>query len=517
MNKSYDIIVIGGGHNGLTTATILAKKGMKVLLLEKNKFLGGIASGHEFIPGYRTTGLVHDTSGVRTSVLKQLGLEQFGLKIKNARPDAAILAKDGRGIFLPSDRNKAIEEITKISKDDGEAYRDYRIFIDEIGKFLFPLLNEIPPDLIQFGTKELFALGKKGLALKKLGKKTMTELLKVGPMSVADFLNERFETEFLKAGLLGPSIYASYTGPWSSYTTLNLLMWEVCAREHIVGGPQALVNALEKAAISAGVVIKLQSEVSSINVDKHGMVTGITLKDGAVENSPIVASSCTPQHTFLDLLAPNVIDYPLERSIQNYRSRGTTAKVNIALSNKVKFKFKSDDTIEYARTGNSIDEMEKAFDSVKYRKFSDHPILDIHVPSVSDPTVAPDGHSVLSILVHFAPYHFDAGWNKEQKDRLKDNVEDMLLDYIENSRDEIVGCEVLSPVDFEDQFNLTNGHIFHGEHAVDQLITRPIPYCARYDTPIKGLYLSGSGAHPGGGITCAPGFLAAERIIKHKD
>lgn len=513
MSKKYDIVVIGGGHNGLTAATILAKKSKKILLLEKRSVLGGIAAGEEFFPGYRTAGLLHDTSGVRSKVIKALNLEKLGLKIKKSRATVSILSKDGKCLHLYSDIEKASKEIANFSKKDAEAYKEYREFINKISGFINGLMDEMPPDLNNLGGKQIWELAKKGMALKKLGKKTMMEFLKVAPMSVADFLNEKFDTDFIKAGLAGPSIYGSFTGPWSSYTTLNLLLWECTANECIIGGPQALVAALEKAAKEAGVDIRTDGDVDKISLDENRNVSGVKLGNGEEILAPIVASSCTPSETFYELLLPNQIDYSLEHAIQHYRSRGTTAKVNLAINNQISFNGSS--SVEFARTGNSFDDMERAFDSAKYRQFSDEPILDIHIPSTADSSLAPSGHAVVSILVHFAPHHFEEGWSDKTKNKLLNNTISTLEHYVPDVSSSVVGSEVLSPVDLEERYSLTNGHIFHGEHAVDQLITRPIPSCARYETPVSGLYLCGSGSHPGGGITCMPGYLGAKMILKN--
>lgn len=513
MSDKYDIIVIGGGHNGLTAAATLARKNKKVLLLEKRSVLGGLAAGEEFYPGYRTTGLLHDTSGVRSKVIKDLNLEKFGLKTKQARSTVSILSKDGKCLHLHSDVEKASKEIANFSPKDAEAYKDYRAFINSISGFINGLMDEMPTDLSNLGGKQIWELTKKGMALKKLGKKTMMEFLKVVPMSVADFLNEKFEMDFIKAGIAGPAIYGSFSGPWSSYTSFNLLLWECTANECIIGGPQALVVALEKAANDAGVDIRTNAEVDKILIDENRNVSGVKLVNSEKFLTPIVASSCTPRETFYNLLLPNQIDYSVEHGIQHYRSRGTTAKVNLAMNKVISFNGTS--SVEYARTGNSFDDMERAFDSVKYRQFSDEPILDIHIPSLTDSSLAPSDHSVVSILVHFAPHHFDEGWSDNTKSKLFNNTMNTLEHYIPDVSSSVVGSEVLSPVDLEERYGLTNGHIFHGEHAVDQLITRPIPSCARYETPISGLYLCGSGSHPGGGITCMPGYLGAKMILKN--
>lgn len=512
MGNKYDIIVIGGGHNGLTAATALAKKSKKVLLLEQRPILGGIAAGEEFYPGYQTTGLLHDTSGVRSQVIKALNLEKFGLKTKNARPAVSLLSKDGDSLQLRPDMEATIAGISKFSQKDANNYIIYRAFIDKISGFIGKLMNEIPPDLNNLGSKQLWDLAKKGMAMKKLGKKTMMEFLKVAPMAVADFLNEKFETDFIKAGIAGPSIYGSYTGPWSSYTTFNLLLWECTANECVIGGPQALIRSLENAANEAGVDIRTDTQVDKIMLDENRKVSGVKLAGGEEITAPIVASSCTPHETFHELLLPNQIDYALEHGIKHFRSRGTTAKVNLAVNREISFNGVSG--VEFARTGNSFDEMERAFDTVKYRKFSDEPVLDIHIPTIENPELAPKGHAVVSILVHFAPHHFEEGWSDDSKNELLNHVLKTLKQYVPDISTSLVGSEVLSPVDLESRHNLTNGHIFHGEHAIDQLITRPVPSCARYVTPINGLYLCGSGSHPGGGITCMPGYLGAKMLLK---
>ncbi|MCH8316912.1 MAG: NAD(P)/FAD-dependent oxidoreductase [Bacteroidetes bacterium] len=524
MNQ-YDVIIIGGGHNGLTTAALLAKKGKKVILLERRNILGGLAAGEEFHPGYRTTGLLHDTSGVRQSVIKALQLEKYGLKTSSERAAFVLLSKEGQGVSISSNTKETAESIERFSKKDAAAYIEYRDFIDRISGFFGNLL-QMPPDIEDLGPKQLWVLAKKGLALRLLGKKTMLELLRAAPMCVADFLNERFETDFLKAGIAAPAIYGSFTGPWSAGNTLNLLLWECTAKNNITGGPQALILALENAAKDAGVEMRTDACVQKILLNQEGRVEGVEIsgssssnKEKEVINAPVVAASCTPKETFLNLLASNEIEYRLENSIAHIRSRGTTAKVNLALNKPLELRIENsvpgtrDRIVEFAHTGNSLDEMEKAFDCVKYRTFSDELILDIHLPTVSNPQLAPEGHCVVSILAHFVPLNLDGGWTDEQRKKLGDKVVKCLEQYAPNVSESIAGREILSPVDLEERYGLTEGHIYHGEHAADQFITRPVPSCARYATPIPGLYLCGSGSHPGGGITCAPGALAAKAIL----
>ncbi|MBL4904998.1 MAG: NAD(P)/FAD-dependent oxidoreductase, partial [Flavobacteriaceae bacterium] len=364
--SKYDIIVIGGGHNGLTAATILSKKGKKVLVVEKRNVLGGIAAGEEFHSGYSTTGLLHDTSGVRQKVIKDLQLEKHGLIIENSREDVTILSKDGKSITIQSDMNATATSIGRFSTIDAESYKDYQEFLKKISKVINDLMDNPPPnvDIENLTMASLVVLAKKGMMLKGLGNKTMMELLKVAPMSVADFLNEKFETNFLKAGLAAPALYGSYAGPRSAYSTINLMLLECASRVHIKGGPQALINALQKAAEQTGVEIRTEAEVEKILLDNDGIACGVRLKGGDEVFSKKVVASCTPKETFLNLFDDFELEYELDYWINKIRSRGTTAKVNLAINSSVKL---NDEVIEYARTGNSFDEMEKAFDPVKYK------------------------------------------------------------------------------------------------------------------------------------------------------
>lgn len=511
--SKYDVIVIGGGHNGLTTATLLAQKGKRVLLFEKRDILGGIGAGEEFHPGYSTAGLLHDTSGIRMDVVKMLSLEKFGLKVIPQRAEYTLLSKDGKSIVINDDPLNSSESIKNISEKDAASYIEYRAFINKVGKVINNLMDNAPPDIDieNLTMASLVVLAKKGMLLKGLGNETMMELLKVAPMCVADFLNEKFETEFLKAGLAAPALYGAYSGPWSAYSTINLLLYECAARCQVEGGPSALINALEKAAENAGVTIKKGTPVERILLDSQGKACGVRIQGGEEIFSQKVASSCTPQETFLNLFEDMELEYEFDFWIRKIRSRGTTAKINLAVNDKVLL---NGNETEYARTGNSIDEMEKAFDPVKYREVTDSPFLDIYLPTISNPSLAPDGHSVVSILAHQVPYDFDKQWNEESKNKLYRDILNQLEIYSPQISEKVVGSEILSPRDLEERYSLTNGHIFHGEHFVDQLITRPVPSCANYRTPVEGLYLCGSGSHPGGGITCAPGSLAAKEILK---
>jgi phytoene dehydrogenase-like protein len=512
-NDTYDIIVIGAGHNGLTAAALLAKQGRKVLVLEQRSIIGGLAAGEEFHPGYHYDGLLQDTGQVRAQVVRALDLKSHGLKISPRRPPVLALDLEGRGMLLGNKDRHTAKEIGFYSPEDAGQYLKYRKFIKHVGGVVNRIFDAPPPAVESPDGRTLWDLFRTGFALRRLGKTTMLEFLRVAPMCAADWLNEWFENDHLKAALAGAALSGNFAGPWSPGTAFNLLLWECCAKHSIKGGPRSLIAALEKAAQSQGVEIRTESEVSEVQVC-GGQITGVVLKSGEHIQAPIVGASCDPRHTFLDLVPGNQVENWQERRIQHIRGTGTTAKVNLALNTQLEFNGRSREKIAFARTGHHLDQIEKAFDTCKYGQFSAEPILDIHIATVSNPDLAPPGHSVVSILVHFVPYRLQPQWDQDQTEKLGDTVVATLSQYAPAVSQAIVAREVLSPVDLEARYGLVRGHILHGEHALDQLILRPTPECARYQTPIKGLYLCGSGSHPGGGITCGPGALAASVIAK---
>ncbi len=510
---NYDVIVIGGGHNGLTTAALLAQAGRRVLVLEKNDTVGGLARQEEFHPGYKTAGLLHDTGGVRMDLIKKLNLQAHGLRTTGKRAPVSLLSNNGKAITLHADVDASVRSIERVSEKDARAYRQYRGLIDKIGPWIGKLLNEPQPDLMAPSPGEMMRLLGSGLGLRRLGKKTMRELLKIIPMCVADFLNEHFETDFLIAGMAVPAIQGSFNGPWSSFTTMNLLLWESTSKEQVLGGPAALAFALEKAAVHNGVEIRTGAEVARLVLADSGTVEGVRLDSGEQIDAPLVAASCTPKEVFLHLLTSREVGPKLEADISHLRCRGTTAKVNLALDKKIQWKAETERPIAFARTGNHVDEMERAFDAVKYRRCSETPVLDIFVPTVSNSDLAPEGHEVVSILAQFAPYERDGGWTEAAKEEFADRVVARLAQHTSGLEASIVARHISTPSDMEAQYNLTGGNLFHAEHAIDQLLGRPVPSCAGYRTPIPGLFLCGSGSHPGGGITCAPGALASRAIL----
>ena len=444
----YDTIVIGAGHNGLTAANILAKSGRQVVILEKRDRIGGLASRDEFHPGYQTAGVLHDTTAVRRRVVDQLELKKFGLELLREPYPTLVPEKDGPGYLHWRDPGKAQSEIAGRSQSDAEQYRAYRAFLRRIGPVVRKVFDEFPPDSQSIQLSDLWDLGKKALSLRMLGKADMMEVLRIGPMCVADWVTEWFETEILRAAVAGPAVMHDMTGPWSPGTTLNLILGETQNGSAIKGGPAALVESLERAAVANGVEIRTDARVARLNL-QDGAVSGVTLTNGEVLDSNQVAAACDPKQLFLKLIPPQFMTMEFERNIRHFRTRGTTAKIDLALASYPEFAGRPELQPVFIRTGTSIDDLERDFDPVKYREFALRPMLDINVPTLESPHLAPTGHHVFSIQAHWIPYELEGSWSEEAKDRLVEGVLDTLEGYFPQIRSSLVGSRVLSPVDIE--------------------------------------------------------------------
>ena len=496
------VIVIGGGHNGLTAATVLAKAGRKVILLEAAASLGGLARGEGFHPGFRTAGLLHDASGLRPSIAKALSLKSHGLRFRD-EPMVQTVPGDA-GIV----RLRGPEISGAVSDDDALAYREFMRFLTRLKKPLGRVLSKTPPSPLG----NLSALVIPALGIRRLGARDMMELLRVPSMCVADWMRDHFTSEPLSAAIAHGALLGSMAGPWSPWTAANLLFEGAARQRDVLGGPAALVASLERAATAAGVDVRCGARVGRILVGSDG-VEGVELEGGEKIEAVFVLSTCDPKTTFLDLVGPRILSNSVLGSIGSIRTRGTTAKLNIALTGSLLDS--EGQKVELMRTGASLDDLERAFDAAKYRQMSRRPILDIRVPSDDDPGLAPAGHSVVSILAHYAPYNLEGGWTDEAKAQFQAAALGVLEENCPGTRERIVATQLLSPADIEAEYLVTDGHIYHGEHAPDQLLfMRPTIDMADYRTPIAGLYLGASGCHPGGGITCAPGYLGAKTLVR---
>jgi phytoene dehydrogenase-like protein len=503
----YDAVVIGAGLNGLTAATALARAGRKIVVLEQRAAPGGLAAGEEFHPGYRSAGLLHDTSGLLSEAVEQLDLARHGLRRADQLPSVYCPAR-GDGLLLHHDPGRAAASLN----GDAAHYAHYRALLSRLRPFARTLFADLPPDWLAEGLTDLRTLLSRGLAFRRLGKVDMMELLRIAPMSLNDWLAEQFDNPQLQAALALPALHGCFAGPWSPGTAGPLLRHETLAGGAVAGGPAAIVDALTAAARSEGVDLRTSKPVAKVVIE-NGRASGVACEDGVTIHARIVVSSCDPKQTLLRFV--DVKEWPPEfaQHIRAYRTRSLTAKVNLALNRPLRFRARPDLDVEFARTAQSLLELERAFDAAKYGHFSDTPVLDIYVPTVSNPALAPPGHAVVSILVFGVPYDLHGGWTDARRKELGDAVVGRLSDCAKDLESSVVAREVLAPPDIESRYGTTGGHIYHGEHGLDQLLVRPAPQCARYATPIAGLYLCGSGTHPGGGLTCAPGLIAARTVL----
>lgn len=509
----YDAIVLGAGPNGLAAAARLAKAGKKVLLLERGSQPGGLSAKREFHPGYSVPGILHDEALTTKTAANLLDLERHGLKFRTA-PATYIAEQGGPGILLSADATTTANAIAQRSRHDGDNYTLYRSFLTRIQPVFEKILSEDPPPLTPSGWKEVLGLARRGLVALKLKRKEMIELARVAPMCVADFLNEKFETPLLVEALAAPAVASTWSGPWSAGSNTNLLLRECTGGESLAGGPAALVAALFAAAKAAGAELRTNSEVSRIRLSSSGAVAGVTLASGETIDAPVVVSSADPKKTMLSLVAPGSLPITIEEEFRRFRARGSAAKVHLALSGPLELPAASGNHEAIRIGGGHVDDLERAFDAIKYRQFSARPNLDVRVPTVADTTLAPHGHHVVSILSSYAPYTLEGGWTEAAKKALGETVLGELERHAPTVRERIVAMEVLSPTDLEQEFALTGGQIHHGELALDQLLVlRPAPSAARYATSVPGLYLGGAGNHPGGGVRPTAGLLAAAAAL----
>jgi phytoene dehydrogenase-like protein len=524
MSEPSDIIVIGAGHNGLVTAAYLAKAGFKPLVLERRAVIGGACVTEEVHPGFRCSTLAQNPGPLFPQIVKDLRLEAHGLELINPAVRLWAPNLNSRSPCIYGDTMRTAESLAEVSTKDARNYRDFVATFARIGGAISPLLAMTPPDIDNPSTSELWNLGKLGWAIRGLGKKDEYRLLRYGPMAVADLAAEWFETEALRAIVAARGIFGAFAGPWSAGTSAAVLMQAatdgnaIAPTSFVKGGMGGLTQALTKAATGAGVEVRTSAEVAAIRIT-DGRTSGVVLVSGEEISAHAVVSNADPRTTFLKLIDAGELDPSFLTKIRNYRAHGAVAKVHLALSALPQFATLNGDSSEKLsgriHIGPDIDYLERAFDAAKYDDFSPQPYMDITIPSLTDSTLAPKGAHVMSIHVQFAPYQLKNGdWNS-RREELGDAVVEVLSDYAPNLKELIVQRKVITPLDLEQTYGLSGGHIHHGEMALDQLFAfRPLIGWARYRTPIEGLFLCGAGTHPGGGVTGMPGLNSSREIVK---
>jgi phytoene dehydrogenase-like protein len=522
---THNIIIIGAGHNGLVTAFYLAKAGFKPLLLERREIVGGACVTEEFYPGFRCSTLATSTGPLLAQIVRDLRLERHGVEF--IKPAVRVFSPNvnGPSITIYDDPKRTADELASASAQDATKYPEFVSTFARVGRALAPLLTMTPPNIDKPAKSELWNLGKLGWGIRGLGTKDEYRLLRYGPMAVADLAAEWFETELLRATVAARGIFGAFAGPWSAGTSAALLLQAatdghaIAPSSFVKGGLGVLTQALAKAATEAGAEIRTNAEVVSVSI-RDGKAAGVVLANGEEIPAWATVSNADPGVTLLELLAYGELEPGFLNKIRNYRAHGTVAKVHLALSALPKFTGLNDEDVCEKLSGRihigpDIDYLERAFDAAKYGDFSPRPHLDITIPTLTDPSLAPKGAHVMSIHAQFAPYKLkDGDWNSRSEE-LGDAVVGVLTDYAPKLKESIVARQVITPLDLEQTYGLRGGHIHHGEMSLDQLFAfRPLIGWARYRTPIKGLYLCGAGTHPGGGVTGAPGMNASREIIK---
>jgi phytoene dehydrogenase-like protein len=523
--NNYDAIIIGGGHNGLTCAAYLAWAGKKVLVLERRHVLGGAAVTEEIYPGFKFTVCSYVVSLLRPEIIHELQLAKHGLHIMPYHT-AFVPMENGDYFAYYADAASTREEIKRHSRRDADKYPEFNQMMYEMAFAVKPVLGMVPPDPASPGLSGLRTLQQFGRHLQSLGKEKFHQLTKIMTMSAVDFLAEWYETDVLKAlsalnGIIGTMLGPS--SPGTAYVLLHHYMGELdgafTAWGWQRGGTGGVSEAIASAARSFGAEIRCNAPVAQV-VAKNGRATAILLENGDELHAPIIVSGTDPYVTFRKLVDEKELPGDLVQAIDNFKFRGSSGKVNLALDALPEFTAMRDKSLltGMIEIAPSLDYLERAYDEAKYGGFSSRPYMDIVIPSTIDPTMAPPGKHVMSIFVQYASYHMpEHGTRDEQREAFGTAVINTLSEFVPNLKEIILHKQVLTPWDLEQMIGLTEGNIFHGELTLDQLFfLRPAAGWANYRTPIRGYWQCGSGTHPGGGITGGPGRLAALEILRSK-
>ena len=523
--KSYDAIIVGGGHNGLVCAAYLAKAGRKVLVLEKRHVLGGAAVSEEIFPGFTYSVCSYVVSLLRPWIIRDLNLVEHGYQTIPLECSFSPYP-DGRSLCRWSDADETRREISRFSTRDAEIYGTYGTTMARLAAFAKPIIDAPAPNPASFNPRELFEMLRLGKNLRDLPADLLEQELGLMTMSAVDFLDAWFESDQLKAPMACSGIIGTFQGvrsPGTAYVLLHHYMGEIDGAFRswgfTRGGTGGVSNAIASSARSFGAEIRTSAGVDHMIVER-GKCRGVVLQDGEEIRARTVVSGLDPRLTFMGLIGEEFLPTEFVSELKRFRFRGSSGKVNLALDRIPEFACRPGDSSHLRgdiAIAPSIEYLERAYDEAKYGKFSRRPYINVVIPSLVDSTLAPPGKHVMSCFVQYAPYDLEGGADKwpEQREAFGDTVIDTLEEYIPDIREIILHRQVLTPWDLEQEFGLTEGNIFHGELSLEQLaFLRPVSGWAQYKTPIDSLWMCGSGTHPGGGIMGAPGALAASAMLK---
>jgi phytoene dehydrogenase-like protein len=522
---AFDAIVVGAGHNGLVTACYLARAGLRVLVLERRYLVGGACVTEEAFPGYKVSTAAYVTSLFRKEIVRDLRLSEHGFEVVPRNPSSFTPYPDGRSLLLGPDPALNHREISKFSRRDAERYPQYEAMLERVADLVEPTLTMTPPDLLRPGLRGLWRLLRLGRSFQRLGP-AASEAIEILTGAARTVLDRWFESEELKGTLATDAIIgamASPSMPGTAYVLFHHVMGETDGQRgvwgYVRGGMGGLTQALARAAQGLGAVIRCEADVARILV-RDGRVAGVALQDGDEYRAPIVASNADAHVTFTRLVDARALPAEFLAAVKRIGYDSASLKINVALAELPSFLACPGTEPGPHHRGTihlcpDLDSIERAYDDAKYGRPSERPILECTIPSVVDPTVAPPGQHLMSMFVQYAPYALREGSWDQLREGFADRCFALLDEYAPNFRRSVLARQVLTPLDLERTFNLTGGNIFQGAMIPGQLFSfRPVPGYAGYRTPVRGLYLCGAAAHPGGGVMGAAGWNAAREILR---
>jgi len=525
-NSIYDAIVIGAGHNGLTAAAYLAGAGLSTLVLERREIVGGCCVTEEIAPGCRVSTTSYIASMLRPEVISELRLADFGLRMIPCDPAIQVPFPDGHVVPWWMDRERARQEFAKISAKDADRFVQVDDQLKKLARYLQPFFLEPPPEIGTTtinGWADLFRVGKR---FRGISSNEISQLVSFLTGSLGEFLDNNYESEQIKTMFLANNVYGKHGGPYQPGTAIGLLFHLRSGGEHelqgffghVMGGMGSITQALAATGRKRGVEIRTSSPVAQIEV-RNGRARSVVLEDGTEVRGRMILSNADPKRTFLKMLPSSDLPEDFLNAVRGIKMQGPCAKVNMVLDQEPRFTGTSPHATPLERTFYtlvpSLEFAERCYDIAKFGEIREQLWVDCVVSSNADDSLAPPGKHILTCFVQYVPYHLrDGSWD-DKRELLGDRVVKKIAEYAPNVTGAVVARQVLTPLDLERTYGLTEGNIFHGDLRLEQLFfMRPVPGCAQYRTPIEGLYLCGAGAHPGGGVTGAPGRNAAHQVLR---